>query len=236
MVKRSVNFLRRLSRVGAVGVLVCIFAAPAAAASHRARVSADLADHLAAGSQAIDVIVESDKAAVDALAARYNLVVRRYLRSGAVVRVNAGQLDALQQDAAIDHLSGDIRIWSNAVDVTAESIGADQVWAGSADVPPLTGQGITVAVIDSGIDLTHNALKKRVLHTEDFTGGDGIDRYGHGTHVAGIIAGQIGRTAETSGYRGIASGAYLVNLRVLDDTGSGSASNVVEAIDWAIEH
>ena len=93
-----------------------------------------------------------------------------------------------------------------------------------------------MAVIDSGIDTRHAALRNRVLATVDFTGGDGMDRYGHGTHVAALIAGRAGRTADTAAYRGIAPGAYLVNLRVLGDDGSGTASDVIEAIDWAIEH
>ena len=121
--------------------------------------------------------------------------------------------------------------------MTAQSIGADQVWAGSDDMPALNGAGVTVAVIDSGIDTRHNAfLRRRVLATKDFTGGDGIDLYGHGTHVAGIIAGQAGRLAETQEYRGIAPGANLINLRVLGADGSGYASDVIEAIDWAIDH
>jgi serine protease AprX len=121
--------------------------------------------------------------------------------------------------------------------VTAESIGADQVWAGSDEVPGLTGAGVVVAVIDSGIDTRHNAfLRKRVIATKDFTGSDGLDRFGHGTHVASIIAGQPGATPDTRTYQGIASGALLLNLRVLGDEGSGVASDVVEAIDWTIEH
>jgi serine protease AprX len=75
-----------------------------------------------------------------------------------------------------------------------------------------------------------------VLVTRDFTGGDGMDRFGHGTHVAAIIAGRAGRTVDTRDQRGIAPGAYLLNLRVLGDDGSGSASDVIEAIDWTIEH
>ena len=70
----------------------------------------------------------------------------------------------------------------------------------------------------------------------DFTGGDGVDRFGHGTHVAALIAGQAGRTADTRMYRGVAPGAYLLNLRVLGNDGSGTASDVIEAIDWAIDH
>jgi serine protease AprX len=101
---------------------------------------------------------------------------------------------------------------------------------------PLNGAGVTVAVIDSGIDPNHAALKGRVLTTVDFTGGDGVDRFGHGTHVAGIIAGQAGTNSDTKQIRGVASGAYLVNLRVLGDDGSGVASSVIEAIQWAIAH
>jgi len=168
---------------------------PAAAAAHNARLSADLSDHLSAGSQAIRVIVHGTRAEMDALAVRYNLQIVKYLQSGAVFLVNAGQLAAMRQDDTQDHLSGDIRIQSSVAAADAESIGADQVWAGSDEVPGQTGRGIAVAVIDSGINTRHNALRGRVLVTHDFTGGDGADHYGHGTHVAAIIAGQAGRTA-----------------------------------------
>jgi serine protease AprX len=226
---------RRRSTVVVAGLLFLASVAPAAAA-HRARLSADLADHVNAGSQQIDVIVHGDQATVDAIATRYNLKVKRYLASGGVLQVNAGQLVALQQDEGIDHLSGDLKIQSLVDAVTAESIGADQVWAGAGIREPLNGRGVSVAVIDSGIDPTHNALKNRVLVTHDFTGGDGVDRYGHGTHVAAIIAGQAGKTADTRALGGIAPGAYLLNLRVLGDDGSGMVSDVIEAIDWAIAH
>jgi serine protease AprX len=214
-----------------------IAASPAAAAgAHRARLSADLADHLATGSQTIRVIVEGTRAEVDALAQRYALRITKYLQSGAVFVVNAGQLAAMQQDDSQDHLSGDIRIQSSIDAAGVESVGADQVWSGSPDVKVQTGKGIVVAVIDSGINDTHNALKGRVLATRDFTGGDGSDLFGHGTHVAAIIAGQAGKTVDTAGYGGIAPGAYLLNLRVLGADGSGNVSDVVEAIDWTIAH
>jgi subtilisin family serine protease len=182
-----------------------------AAGPHAARLSADLADHLQHNSQAIRVIVDGDQAQIDVLAARYNLTIARRLKSGAVFLVNAGQLGALRQDETVDHLSGDIRIRSLFDASAAESIGADQVWAGAGELRPLSGNGVSVAVIDSGIDTRHNALRGRVIATKDFTGGDGMDRYGHGTHVAGIIAGQVGQTADTREFRGIASGASLLN-------------------------
>ena len=80
-------------------------AAPAAAAGHRARMGTDLEHQLSAGAQTIDVIVHGTAADVDQLARRYNLTVKRLLKGGAVLRVTAGQLDALSQDSAVDHLA-----------------------------------------------------------------------------------------------------------------------------------
>jgi len=218
-------------------VACCVLAVSAdafAAAGRKARLSADLADHLSAGSQSIRVIVHGTRDEVDALAARYNLVVGRYLSSGAVLLVNAGQLAALRDDGGVDHLSGDIRIRSSVDAATVEGLGADQAWAGSDEVPGVTGRGVTVAVIDSGIDTAHKAFGTRVIFSKDFTGhNDATDHYGHGTHVAAIIAGE---GSIDSGYRGIAPGASLLNLRVLGDDGSGDESDVIEAIDWTVEH
>jgi serine protease AprX len=230
-----IPMLRRAPYAAGLVFLSFIASEPAFAAGHRARMSADLDEQLAAGSSSIDVIVHGTRAEVDALAQRYNVRVKRYMKSGVVFRVTAGQLAALQQDETQDHLSADVPIHSIA-EVTAQTIGADQVWAGSERLPPLSGQGVGVALIDSGVDTRHAALRNRVVFTKDFTGGNGFDGYGHGTHVAGIISGRPGRTSDTADYRGIAGGARIINLRVLGDDGSGVASDVIEAIDWAIEN
>jgi serine protease AprX len=117
--------------------------------------------------------------------------------------------------------------------VTNAAIGADQVWEGFDAIPGVTGTGVGVAVIDSGIaDVP--ALRGRVLASADFTDrrGRAIDAYGHGTHVAGIIA-AAGRHGAASG---VAPGAHLVNLKVLDEHGDGTVADVIEAIDWAVDH
>jgi serine protease AprX len=95
---------------------------------------------------------------------------------------------------------------------------------------------VGVAIIDSGIDSAHVALRNRVIATVDFTGGNGVDGYGHGTHVAAVIAGQRSEVLDGSTFQGIASGAHLINLRVLNERGAGRASSVIEAIDWAIDN
>jgi serine protease AprX len=95
-----------------------------------------------------------------------------------------------------------------------------------------TGRGVGVAVLDSGVS-PHSALRNRVVAAFNFTAhpdNTAIDRYGHGTHVAGTIAGE----GET--YPGMAPGAHIVSLRVLEADGSGETSSVIDAINWAIEH
>jgi len=235
MVNRTL--LRRILTVASVVTVSfgLVESASAQQRARRARLSADLAEHVSTGSAGVDVIVHGTQPEVEALAARYNVRIKRQLRSGAVLRVTGGQLAAIQDDGAQEHISSDTPIRSSA-DVTASTIGADRVWEGVGSLSPLTGVGVGVAVIDSGVDTRHAALRNRVVASVDFTGGDGVDRYGHGTHVAATIAGRAGRTADTAEYRGIASGAHIVSLRVLGDDGSGVASNVIEAIDWAIEH
>ncbi|HKZ01910.1 MAG TPA: S8 family serine peptidase, partial [Pyrinomonadaceae bacterium] len=97
--------------------------------------------------------------------------------------------------------------------------------------PALDGSGVGIAVIDSGVHGEHASFKdaqgaSRVSLNLDFTGeGPTGDFYGHGTHVA-AIAGGNDDVADGS-YRGIAANANLFNLRVLDSTGFGSASNLL---------
>ena len=115
----------------------------------------------------------------------------------------------------------------------------------------VTGKGIGVAVIDSGITAWHDDLyltgptsrraNSRVVHSMDFTtemspniwaSEQPSDEFGHGTHVAGIIA---GNGFDSRGARmGVAPEAHLVGLKVLDAQGNGYMSNVIAAIDHAI--
>jgi serine protease AprX len=96
------------------------------------------------------------------------------------------------------------------------------------------GSGVGVATIDSGIAASHGDLEGRVAHFADFVGSQALpyDDYGHGTHVAGIIAGS-GRDSDGA-HRGIAPGAHLVVLKALDVSGNGFTSNVIAAIEYAI--
>src|SRR5204862_3878608 len=97
----------------------------------------------------------------------------------------------------------------------------------------VAGQGVGVAVIDSGIGLVGDI--NNVVKTVDFTDSPisgRADPYGHGTHVAGLAAG-LGYLSNFR-YVGAAPQVSLVNLRVLDKDGSGYTSTVIKAIEWAI--
>jgi subtilisin family serine protease len=106
-------------------------------------------------------------------------------------------------------------------------IGAPAAWNRGLD-----GTGVRVAVLDTGVDGGHPDLRDRVVETRDFTGkGEVSDGYGHGTHVASIIAGS--GAASDGHYRGVAPGAELVVGKVLDDSGSGFTSWVIDGMAWA---
>ena len=112
--------------------------------------------------------------------------------------------------------------------------GFPAAWANGED-----GTGETIAVIDTGVDATHEDLAGKVLQGFDFTVVDQtvsnygrIDFNGHGTHVAGIAA----ATDNTLGGVGGAPGASILPVRVLSASGSGWTSDVVSGIYWAADH
>ena len=103
------------------------------------------------------------------------------------------------------------------------------------DTLGLDGTGVGIAIIDSGVASWHDDLgSSRVTRFADFVNyqSSAYDDYGHGTHVAGIIAGD-GHDSDGR-RRGIAPGATLLVEKVLDASGEGYISNVIAAIDYAI--
>ena len=104
------------------------------------------------------------------------------------------------------------------------------------------GTGVGVAVIDSGLqgrpDLNFKSGTSRVVYSQSFIAGlDATDFYGHGTHVAGIVAGngyQSTGPNATRSFIGIAPNATIVALRVLDGNGNGTDSAMIGAINQAI--
>ena len=147
-------------------------------------------------------------------------------------------LEALASHPAVQHLALDREIAG-----TLERTGAVVHAAAARQTFGLDGSGIGVAVIDSGITPWHDDLadpaipgSQRVVQFVDLVGGapTASDEYGHGTHVAGVIA---GNGFDSNGARtGIAPGAHLVVLKVLNGTGQGRISDVIAAFDYMVAH
>ncbi len=115
------------------------------------------------------------------------------------------------------------------LDHSVPQIGAPAAWEAG-----YTGEGVTVAVIDTGVDQTHPDLADREIAEANFSEApDNVDHFGHGTHVASIVAG----TGAKSGgkYRGVASGARILDAKVLDDFGGGLESWIIAGMEWAAE-
>ena len=92
------------------------------------------------------------------------------------------------------------------------------------------GTGITVGIIDTGVDDQHPDLVGRIVAAKDFTGSSfgAKDRQGHGTHVTATVG---GRNAQI----GVATGAKLVHGKGLGDGGSGSGSGIAAAMRWCVQ-
>jgi len=161
---------------------------------------------------------------------------RRLGRSGRVAEVDNVELSKIAANPRVEGVYLDRPIFAT-MERTGLSTGASL----ARQQMNVTGKGVGVAVIDSGITNWHDDLTRgnsRVAHFKDFTNGTSVwsnisyDDYGHGTHVAGIIAG----SGYDSGgkHKGIAPGAKLVGLKVMDGLGRGYMSDVIAAIDYAI--
>ena len=157
-------------------------------------------------------------------------------------------VDDIAQLPFVENIWPDLEVHA-MLDTSVGDIGAKYVW----DTYGYDGSGITIAIIDTGIDASHVALDDldddpttwdpKVIAFKDFVNGlddldasDGMDAYddnGHGTHVAGIAA---GTGAPDYLYIGVAPKANLVGIKVLDSSGSGTLSDVIAGIEWAVEN
>ncbi len=144
---------------------------------------------------------------------------------------------ALSNQSNVSYISLD-RPLNATLDYTAGAVNAPIAWSSGLD-----GTGVGIAIIDSGIyshpDLNaSNSTKSRVVYRQSFIGGTHFDDFGHGTHVAGIAAGNGYLSSQVGAYhtyRGIAANANLLDLRVLDVNGMSNDSTVIAAIQQAVQ-
>jgi serine protease AprX len=153
--------------------------------------------------------------------------------NGAAFSVPESALEELAADPDVLYVSPDRSVAAfvnpSNTDFYAQAVFAQAAWA------QYTGSGIGIALIDSGI--TNNGdFGNRIVYTQSFIPAP-TTTYGHGTHVAGILAGGGNNSTGSNfskTFAGIANGANIINLRVLDQNGASSDSVVISAIQKAI--
>src|SRR5687768_7903594 len=260
--RKSVNWNGPMRAILLLALLMPFFgAAPPAARTHAAPQAHPALLEIAAQrpDSAVGVIVQK--------AARNNSPESLVVRLGGVVTQHLSIINAFAATlpaSAVTEVatSGDVR-WVSLDAPTVETVapcpapcidvanltglyprttGADRLWN---TAPYLQGQGIGVAVVDSGISLTSADLRvgngsnnSRVVAQVRFTsaggGGNMADQNGHGTHVAGIIGGNGAASGGT--HLGIAPKVNLINVKVSDRDGRGLASDVVAGLQWILEN
>ncbi|MEW9123488.1 MAG: S8 family peptidase [Thermotaleaceae bacterium] len=150
---------------------------------------------------------------------------------GAVAaEVPASQIEKLSQEHEVEYINHDSNVFK-CMDVASLAVESDFV-----NESGYTGKGIGVAVIDTGV-IPHEDFVRptnRIIAFKDFVNGRSIpyDDDGHGTHVAGIIAGN-GYVKED--YKGIAPEAHIIGVKVLDENGSGKTSDILAGLQWVMD-
>lgn len=137
---------------------------------------------------------------------------------------DAGKLSELKN---VKYIEKDITFHAS-LDTATGIIGAPQVWDTG-----LTGKGVKVALIDTGIDANHPDLQDKVVEWKDFINGEDApyDDYGHGTHCAGIIGGT--GAASDGKYKGVAPDVEFIGIKVLSKDGSGGLNAILKGVDYA---
>ncbi|WP_089098689.1 S8 family peptidase [Streptomyces hyaluromycini] len=182
--------------------------------------------------------IKGASAAGKDVAARYGAKISHTYDSvlnGYAVEASARQARRLAADSRVASVVQDSRVRLERTQKNPPSWGLDRVDQAALPLdrsytsPGPAGAGVTVYVIDTGVRITQADFGGRASYGWDFVGNDRSagDGNGHGTHVAGIIAGTR---------YGVAKKARIVSVRVLDDTGAGTTAQVIAGVDWVTAH
>ncbi|MEU0085212.1 S8 family peptidase [Streptomyces sp. NPDC006274] len=220
----------------AAGVTLINTSFAGAAAPAEGKIYGANAEGAVAGSY---IVMLDEKADKKGLAEEYGGTLRRNY-SSAINGFSASGLSEteakrLAADPAVAKVVQNKKFTIDATQTDPPSWGLDRVdqtdTAGDSayTYPDSAGEGVTAYVIDTGVRVSHKDFEGRATHGFDAVDDDDSadDGNGHGTHVAGTIAGAA---------HGVAKKAKIVAVRVLDDNGSGTTEQVVAGIDWVTQN
>ncbi|MET7759352.1 S8 family peptidase [Streptomyces sp. NPDC005389] len=182
----------------------------------------------------LDESAQAETAEGRAVAARFGAKIKRTYTSainGYSVELSEAQARKLAADPAVTSVVQNRVFTVDGTQPSPPSWGLDRIdqkalpLNQSYTYPDTAGQGVTAYIIDTGVRITHSDFGGRASYGYDAIDNDNTaqDGHGHGTHVAGTVAG--------TSY-GVAKKAKIVGVRVLDNSGSGTTEQVVAGIDW----
>jgi aqualysin 1 len=158
----------------------------------------------------------------------------QYAVKGFAAKLSKAQADSLSRNPKVELVQPDLRVRGEGVTVQSNpsSWGIDRV--DERDYPldsrysyGASGSGVNVYVIDGGVRVSHSEFGGRAHFAFDALGGSGTDCRGHGTHIAGTIAGAT---------YGIAKKANIYSVKVLDCEGNSELSKIIAGVDWVTGH
>src|SRR6202140_2631449 len=227
------------------GLALLVLSAMPSYAGPTAKFSADLQQKAAGANSMVTVIVQYRQMPNSSSLRTMQLggaAIKSQLHTirAVTMRVPVSMLAKLAKDPNVAYITPDRPVSLTGNEEYETAVEADVAAAQFAQ----DGTGVGVAIIDSGVadhgDLHHASGASRVVYSQSFVAGDATtpDKFGHGTHVAGLIGGTGANSGTANGYQanyaGVAPNVNIVNLRVLDQNGSGTDSQVIAAIQQAI--
>ncbi|MFI9647172.1 S8 family peptidase [Streptomyces sp. NPDC052040] len=173
-----------------------------------------------------------------ALARKYGCIIgHTYVKAlnGYAIHTTASAARRLAADPAVASVVQSRVFHMTATQTNPPSWGLDRIdqrnlpLDGRYTYPDSAGQGVTAYIVDTGVRITHSDFGGRASYGYDAVDDDNVaqDGNGHGTHVAGTVAG---------GAYGVAKKAKIVAVRVLDNSGYGTTDQVVAGVDWVAQH
>ncbi|MCX4983212.1 S8 family peptidase [Streptomyces sp. NBC_00572] len=186
----------------------------------------------------LDESAQAETAKGRAVAAKFGAKIKRTYTSalnGYSVELSEAQARKLAADPAVASVVQNRVFHVDGTQPSPPSWGLDRIdqkalpLNQSYTYPDTAGQGVTAYIIDTGVRISHSDFGGRAFNGYDAIDNDNVaqDGHGHGTHVAGTVAG--------TSY-GVAKKAKIVGVRVLDNSGSGTTEQVVAGIDWVTQN